>query len=48
MSDASGTFSTREKAQAAIEKDDWSICGYDTWQEVVEDGLVAIEEIELD
>ena len=44
---ACGYFTTREKAQKAIEEEDWSVCGR-TLEEVQEDGFVRIEEIEVE
>lgn len=44
---AQGTFKTREKAQEAINKEDWSMCDR-TLKEVEDAGLVSIEEIEVE
>ena len=44
---AQGYFSTIEKAQKAINDEDWSDCDH-TLDEVQSDGLVSIEEIEVD
>ena len=44
---AQGYFRTKEKAQKAIDEEDWSMCGY-TLEEVQEDGMVCIEEIEVE
>jgi hypothetical protein len=47
MSVAQGYFTTKEKAQKAIDEEDWSMCDY-TLKEVQEDGMVSIEEIEVE
>ena len=40
-------YSTREKTQKDIDEADWELCD-STLEEVVEDGMVQIEEIEID
>jgi hypothetical protein len=46
MATASGTFSTREKAQNAIDEEEWDDVGH-TLESVQEDGMVRIDEIEV-
>lgn len=47
MPTAQGTFSTKEKAQEAIDNEDWEAYTDYTIEEVQEDGLVQIREIEV-
>ena len=43
---AYGVFKTREKAQEAIDNEEWEDVGY-TLQEVQDDGMVVIVEIDV-
>ena len=44
---AQGTFSSREKAQAAIDTEDWESLTDYSRDEVIEDEMVSIEELEV-
>ena len=44
---AQGTFKTREKAQEAINNEEWEDYTEYTLQEVQEDGMVSIIEIDV-
>ena len=44
---AHGYYTTKEKAQAAINEEDWSDVEY-TLKEVQDDGMVSIEEINIE
>jgi hypothetical protein len=44
----SKSYSTREKAQQAIDKIDWEDEGLGTLEEIIEDGMVYIEEEEVE
>ena len=46
MATACGTFSTREKAQKAIDDEDWEDVGH-TLESVQADGMVSITEVEV-
>ena len=46
MPQANGYFSTKEKAQKAIDTEDWEMCET-TAEEALEDGLVGIIEIKV-
>lgn len=39
-------YNTMKEALADLETRDWEMVGYNTWQEVEEDGLLYIEELE--
>ena len=39
-------YNTMKEALADLETRDWEMVGYNTWQEVEEDGLLSIEELE--
>ena len=41
-------FENREKAITALEKYDWTLVDYNTWQEVEADGLLNISEITIE
>jgi hypothetical protein len=47
MPKAKGTFKTREKAQEAIDNEEWEDYTEYTLQEVQEDGMVSIVEIDV-
>ena len=44
---AQGTFSSREKAQAAIDTENWESLTDYSRDEVIEDEMVSIEELEV-
>jgi len=47
MPEACGTFKTREKAEEAINNEDWESYTEMTLEEVLEDGIVRIVELDV-